>query len=84
MLKVLFFGRVREQLDCDALEVPWSEACGRLNALQAQLCEEQGASWEAVLNQDNMIRAINQTVVNDNPELADGDEIAFFEPVTGG
>jgi molybdopterin converting factor small subunit len=31
-----------------------------------------------------MIRAINQTVVDGNSPLQDGDEVAFFPPVTGG
>ena len=84
MITVLFFGRVREQLDSDKLEIPWSDAYANLNALQAHLCKERGGSWDAVLGQDNMIRAINQTVVSDNPALVDGDEVAFFPPVTGG
>jgi sulfur-carrier protein len=31
-----------------------------------------------------MIRAVNQVVVDGNRALQDGDEIAFFPPVTGG
>ncbi len=84
MLTVVFFGRVREQLGSDRLEIPWSDTYANLDTLQAHLCEEHGGNWEAVLAQDNMIRAINQTVVTDNLALADGDEVAFFPPVTGG
>jgi molybdopterin synthase sulfur carrier subunit len=84
MIKVLFFARVREQLGCTALELPWPRGGLDLNGLQESLCEERGAAWRSVLSEDNMIRAVNQRVVADNCELQDGDEIAFFPPVTGG
>jgi sulfur-carrier protein len=84
MLKVLFFASVREQLGCSSLELVWPRAGADLDQLQAQLCAERGAAWRAVLAQDNMIRAVNQVVVAGNCALHDGDEVAFFPPVTGG
>jgi molybdopterin synthase sulfur carrier subunit len=84
MLKVLFFARVREQLGCAALELQWPEHGLDLDGLQEQLCRERGERWRAVLAQDNMVRAVNQTVVSGNRALHNGDEIAFFPPVTGG
>ncbi|MAT92851.1 MAG: molybdopterin synthase sulfur carrier subunit [Halioglobus sp.] len=84
MLKVLFFARVRETLDCAQLELPWSEQVARLDALQDSLCAQHGARWREVLEEDNMIRAVNQVVVQGDCALADGDEVAFFPPVTGG
>lgn len=84
MLKVLFFAGVREQLGCASLDLPWPEAGLDLDRLQAQLCRERGDTWSNVLAQDNMVRAVNQVVVADNSALCDGDEIAFFPPVTGG
>ena len=84
MLNVLFFARVREQLGCACLEIDWPEAGLDLDALQEQLCAEHGQGWRQVLEQDNMIRAVNQVVVTGNSALSDGDEVAFFPPVTGG
>ena len=84
MLRVLFFARIKEQLGCSSLDLPWPDAAADLDALQEQLCVERGALWREVLGQENMIRAINQTVVSDNGALHDGDEVAFFPPVTGG
>ena len=84
MLKVLFFARIKEQLDCGLLELEWRDAVADLDTLQEQLCVEHGDKWREVLGQDNMIRAINQTVVDGNSALQDGDEVAFFPPVTGG
>jgi molybdopterin synthase sulfur carrier subunit len=84
MLKVLFFARVREALDCSALELSWSDELASLDALQAHLCETRGERWTAILGEDNMVRAVNQVVVSGDSQLQDGDEVAFFPPVTGG
>jgi molybdopterin synthase sulfur carrier subunit len=84
MIKVLFFARVREQLGCAALELPRPREGFDLDALQEQLCVERGAKWRSVLSEENMIRAVNQVVVPGNCALRDGDEVAFFPPVTGG
>jgi len=84
MLKVLFFARIKEELDCPGLELAWSETVADLDQLQARLCVDGGAHWRDVLSGSNVIRAVNQAVVTGNVRLRDGDEIAFFPPVTGG
>ena len=81
MIEVLFFGRVREELDCDRVQVA---AVTDLDGLQAKLIQQRGERWASVLQQENIIRAVNQAVVSGNTPLADGDEVAFFPPVTGG
>lgn len=84
MLQLMFFARVKEELGCGELQVPWSAEVASLDALQQSLCHEHGDSWRVVLEQDNMIRAVNHTVVEGDCALRDGDEVAFFPPVTGG
>lgn len=84
MLKVLFFARLREELDCEQLAMEWREDVARLDALQEHLCQRGGSHWRAVLAQHNIIRAVNHSVIDGDCTLADGDEVAFFPPVTGG
>ena len=84
MIEVLFFGRVREELDCERLQQAWAPEIADLEALQAVIIEQRGEHWGEVLGQENMIRAVNQQVAQGNQALADGDEVAFFPPVTGG
>lgn len=84
MLSVVFFARIREQLDCANLSIEWPAEGLDLDTLQQQLCVEHGQHWDEVLSEDNIIRAVNQEVVSQNCALSDGDEIAFFPPVTGG
>jgi len=84
MVSVLFFAQVREQLGCASLQVPWPGPGLDLDALREQLCAERGQRWRDVLYQDNIIRAVNQVVTAGNCPLDDGDEVAFYPPVTGG
>jgi molybdopterin converting factor small subunit len=84
MVKVLFFARIREELDCASLDWPWPGTELDLDMLQEQICDERGQKWREVLCQDNTIRAVNQAITDGNCPLSDGDEVAFFPPVTGG
>jgi molybdopterin converting factor subunit 1 len=84
VIRVLFFARLREELDCDFLEMAYGEHTADLDTLQECLSRERGDLWRDALGQDNIIRAVNQEVALDNLALADGDEVAFFPPVTGG
>ncbi|MFV8817210.1 MoaD/ThiS family protein [Haliea sp. E17] len=84
MLQVLFFGRLREALDCERLEIAADLAGPDLDSLQSYLCATYGDTWHAELGAPNVIRALNQQMVQGNSAISDGDEIAFFPPVTGG
>jgi len=84
VIRVLFFGRLREELGCDSLELAPGDAGGDLDSLQEILCTTRGNRWRETLEADNVIRALNQEMVSGNADLADGDEVAFFPPVTGG
>ena len=84
MLKVRFFASIREALDCAEMDIAFEAAGGDLDALQARLVASGGDTWSEILGRENMIRAVNQQVIDGNCPLADGDEVAFFPPVTGG
>jgi molybdopterin synthase sulfur carrier subunit len=84
MVRVLFFAQLREELDCATLEIPWSDRLTDLDALCDALCEQGGERWRRALGRHNIIRAVNQQVAEGNSILNDGDEVAFFPPVTGG
>ncbi|MEE8057953.1 MAG: molybdopterin converting factor subunit 1 [Pseudomonadales bacterium] len=83
MVKVLFFARIREQLGVTSvsLSLPVNPTVA---SLKQQLIITHGESWAEVLNAGNIVKAVNQEVVEDYHPLTDGDEVAFFPPVTGG
>ncbi|QIZ78292.1 molybdopterin synthase sulfur carrier subunit [Ferrimonas lipolytica] len=82
MIKVLFFAQIREVIGCDKVEI---EATTGLtaDALRKQLVE-RGDKWQLTLGEANVLVAVNQTLSGWETELSDGDEVAFFPPVTGG
>ena len=82
MIKVLFFARIRDQLNTTELHMPYTENYDvetLLNNLKAR-----GDRWQSVLSKNTLLVAVNQTMTNDNLALKSGDEVAFFPPVTGG
>lgn len=81
MITVRFFARLREQLGAGELQWP---AEASVSALVASLVRERGEAWGEVLNAPQVIVAINQAVAERDRALVDGDEVAFFPPVTGG
>lgn len=81
MIKVLFFARLREQLGCAELQVQYANLMDT-DLLRRQLLEHH-PQWQEFFDQQILV-ALNQTLVKGNHPLGDGDEVAFFPPVTGG
>ncbi len=44
----------------------------------------QSDRWALALEDGKLLAAVNQTLVSFDHPLTDGDEVAFFPPVTGG
>ena len=82
MIRVLFFAQLREQLGCEqlALALPEPTSISQLR----QLLVTQHPQWNAFLSSDKLLFAVNQTMAKATYLINDGDEIAFFPPVTGG
>jgi molybdopterin synthase sulfur carrier subunit len=84
MIKVLFFAKLREQLGINHLSLEYTEDMVSVASLQRSLAESKDSDWTAILADQNIIRAVNQVVVDLDHPVRDGDEVAFFPPVTGG
>ena len=44
----------------------------------------RGSNWKDALSQPNLVHALNHKVVVSDVAVHDGDELAFFPPMTGG
>lgn len=80
ILNVLFFARYREALGQDGERVEGEFSS--IEQLRLHLVQRGGA-WE-VLAEANLMCARNEELCKLDEPLADGDEVAFFPPVTGG
>ena len=83
MIRVLFFARLREQVGCASIELEFDENLATVAALR-QLISARGQQWADALSADNILCAVNQVQADPGSPVTDGDEVAFFPPVTGG
>ncbi len=84
MVTILYFARLREALGVASEQIALPPEVRDLSALRAWLAHRGGA-WAHVLSEGKNVRAaVNQTMASGDASVADGDEIAFFPPVTGG
>lgn len=82
MIKVIYFASIREQLDVSEEQLDSMPAS--VEQLIEQLCQ-RGETWRQVFAGDQTVLvAVNQHMSPLKTALADGDEVAFFPPVTGG
>lgn len=82
-VQVLFFGELRETVGTPNESVELAEAITVAHLID-QLAA-RGEPWQSALMAADPLRvAVNQEMANLDTPLADGVEVAFFRPVTGG
>lgn len=84
MVTILYFARLREALGQSSEQIALPAAVRDLEGLRAHLVARGGA-WAQELAPSKAVRAaVNQSMAVGDVPVADGDEVAFFPPVTGG
>jgi molybdopterin synthase sulfur carrier subunit len=83
MIKVLFFGRFRDELKCSGIEVEAADL-NIVSDLRDKLISMHTTKWQDVLTAANVIIAVNHKIVDAHYPVTAGDEVAFYPPVTGG
>ena len=83
MIKVVFLASVRERLNCT--EMPFDTGRAEISVTElVELLALRGELWRQVLLDDRVLVAVNQQMSRADVLIRDGDEVAFFPPVTGG
>ena len=81
MITVLFFAQTKELVGTDKLELSGEYATAE--TIRQEL-SQKGDKWDLALEKGKLLVAINQTISSLDSTVSDGDEVAFFPPVTGG
>ena len=81
-LQLRYFASVREAIGTGAERV--QSAAPTLAALREELIARGGAYAEVLAPGRAVRMSLNQTMAEGSATLADGAEVAFFPPVTGG
>jgi molybdopterin synthase sulfur carrier subunit len=83
-IKVLYFARIKESVNYSTEDITLPADVATITALKSFLAQ-RGEVWADLFNGKQTIRAaINHELVDNMATMNEGDEVAFFPPVTGG
>jgi sulfur-carrier protein len=83
-IKVLYFARIKEAVNYSSEDIDLPQEVLNITLLKNWL-SLRGELWETLFSGKQVVRAaINHELVDDLATFKEGDEVAFFPPVTGG
>jgi molybdopterin synthase sulfur carrier subunit len=83
MIRLCYFASLSETLGVAAEDVELPKGVETVGELTDWL-QQRGPAWATALTAGNIVTAVNHTVVHTDSRVGDGDEVAWFPPVTGG
>lgn len=83
VITVKFFASVREAVGASSESLALPAGVATVGALREHLAA-RGEQWQQALGHPALRMACNQVMCGADTALADGAEVAFFPPVTGG
>ena len=81
MIQIKFFASLRESIGISSLNLEYAGESTVADV--AKELVERGEEWR-LLEERDVLCAVNQTLCGKDARVNDGDKIAFFPPVTGG
>ena len=84
MVRVLYFAWLRERAGRAEEALPLPAGVATVGDLAAWLRGRDAAGMAAFADLATVRAAVNQSVAPPETPIRDGDEVAFFPPVTGG
>ncbi len=84
-MKILYFAWLRQRIGVGAEDLNKPACVTTVGELVAYLIEDKSKAYATAFREMEAIRvAVNQEYVSFDRQIENGDEIAFFPPVTGG
>lgn len=84
MVRLLYFASLKESLGESAEDVEIHDSITNVEGLRRWICQ-RGEPWQSVMGENQrLMAAVNQELARPETPVNDGDEVAFFPPVTGG
>ncbi|MGB5736282.1 MAG: molybdopterin converting factor subunit 1 [Thiohalocapsa sp.] len=83
MIHILYFASLRERVGTGAEELSLEDS-GSVADILTRLRLRGGAWADALDPSQTVLAAVNQDMARLDTPVQDGDEVAFFPPVTGG
>lgn len=89
MIQLRYFASLRERLGTGAEAITCPSLANLDHALNVadllHLLRQRGEPWsDALGGEESLLAAVNQEMARPDTLVQDGDEVAFFPPVTGG
>ena len=84
MIRLKYFARLSEVFDSKAEEIEFGDRSSNVGTV-IQLLIDRGEPWATEFScETKFLIAVNHEMSDSDTELKEGDELAFFPPVTGG
>lgn len=83
MIQLRYFARLRELLGISEEQLELPENIRTVGELRSRLMA-RGIPWQQALSDARLTTAVNHEIVKADKLINNGDEIAWFPPVTGG
>jgi len=83
VIQLHYFASLRERLDIGDEAVTLPDDVDTVAGLQRWL-QDRGEPWSGALADEHLLIAVNQKITERAASIRDGDEVAWFPPVTGG
>ena len=84
MLNIIYFASLREKIGRADEQIALPAGVNSLSDLITHLSSLHGNAWTEAINGTPVLTAVNHEMCEREEVIKDGDEIAFFPPVTGG